>query len=72
MRKAIHSAFWRRRRDRLVALLVAGLALVPVGMPIEISHWLADQFPWAPSWLHWVVALGIGAWQLSNRAKALA
>lgn len=70
MRKQLHNAFWRRRRDKLCAVLVAATALVPVGMPIEISHWLADQFPWAPSWSHWAVALAVVLWRVSVKPKA--
>lgn len=70
VKKLVHSAFWRRKRDRLIALLTAGLALVPMGMPREIADWLSQQAPWCPSWVHWVAAIGILAWRLDAGRKS--
>lgn len=71
MKKTLHHAFARRYRDRAYALLVAAVAIVPTGMPRDLATWFAEQFPWIPSWSHWLLAMGIAGWRIYTASKAV-
>lgn len=73
MKSTLSHGFLRTWRARALSTISAAVALVPFVLPADIAHWLAVQFPWAPSWSHWVVAGAIVWFQLQQgrkRAKA--
>jgi hypothetical protein len=70
MKKTLHQAFWLRYRDRAAAIMAAAVAIVPMGAPREIADWIAQQAPWCPSWLHWVISGAIVIWRLDAGRRA--
>lgn len=72
MKRALHHAFVRRWRDRLAAVLVAILALIPEGMPKGVAAWLSEQLPLLPIQACWGIALVVAVWRVWIATKALA
>lgn len=64
MKTTLHLAFWRRNRDKFAAFAVAVLAMIPEGMPKDMTVWLADQFPWIPIQVCWGASVGIAVWRI--------
>ena len=54
-----HRALWATWRGRLVAALAVLVAEAPRLAPADLSAWMVEQFPWAPSWACEGASVGI-------------
>ena len=54
-----HRALWATWRGRLVAVLAVLVAEAPRLAPADLSAWMVEQFPWAPSWACEGASVGI-------------
>ena len=54
-----HRALWATWRGRLVAALAVLVAEAPRLAPVDLSAWMVEQFPWAPSWACEGASVGI-------------
>lgn len=72
MKNTLHFAFWRRNRDKFAAFAVAILAVIPEGMPKDLTLWLSDQLPWLPIQGCWAASVGIAVWRIWAGTRLLA
>lgn len=54
-----HRALWATWRGRLIAALAVLVAEAPRLAPADLSAWMVEQFPWAPSWACEWTSVGI-------------
>lgn len=62
LKRKLHTAFWKRKRDKLLAVFALLCAIAPIGAPHEVAAWCAQQLPgvpfWVPTALGWSIFFG--------------
>lgn len=73
MKKALRSAFWAKKRDKLLSALSALLLSLPAWSPMEFASWLAQALPGVPvpTWAFSVAGLALAAVRIALAVRSV-